>query len=150
MVANESFRGVRNEFGSLELTFSLDEGELRVGRSGHGRVRLRNSGTDLIEFVSEQPIVASVLNPSTMRQVGWYHGWIAGTGLQIRLAPGETASIAVLVGTDPRMGAAPSQLAPGEFLVRAAVSVLELRPDEDGYDRNQLACRAVPITLVAR
>ena len=141
---------MKNEFGSLELTLSLDEGELRVGRSGHGRVHLRNAGQDLIEFHSEQPIVASVLNPSTMRQVGWYRGWIAGSGLQIRLVPGETDSIAVLVGTDTRTGVAASQLAPGEYLVSAAVSVLELRPGEDGYDGSQLECRAVPITLVAR
>jgi hypothetical protein len=146
----ESSRDRRPDFPFLEAKFKLGEDELEIGRICQGHVHLRNAGNDLIELESEQPIVASILDPSTMERVGGYSGWIAGTGLMIRLGPGDVARITVLVGTATRKNGEILTLPPGEYLVKVDVPLFELRPDEEGYEKSHLHLPLVDLRVVER
>ncbi len=150
MALTESSRDRRPDFPFLEISFRLDEDELEIGRSTQGHVHLTNTGDIRIEFQSDQPIVASILDPSTMERVGGYSGWIAGTGLMIRLDPCKAAAITVLVGTATRTNDEVSVLPPGKYLVKVDVPLYELRPDEEGYERSYLHLPLADLSVTER
>jgi hypothetical protein len=86
-------------FEGLEMSVEADQTVLEIGDDGHGRLVLRNSGSERIgPLRSGQPLVGSLLNDS-LEAVGGYSGWIAGTGLVVDLAPGRSASIPFIYGT---------------------------------------------------
>jgi hypothetical protein len=86
-------------FEGLEMSVEVDQRVLEVGDDGHGRLILRNGGSERIgPLGSGQPLVGWLLNAS-LETVGGYSGWIAGTGLIVDLAPGRSASIPVIYGT---------------------------------------------------
>jgi hypothetical protein len=86
-------------FEGLEMNVEVDQRVLEVGDDGHGRLVLRNSGTERIgPLNSGQPLDGSLLN-AAHEAVGGHSGWIAGTGLTVDLAPGQSASIRVIYGT---------------------------------------------------
>ena len=62
------------------MSVEAGQGVLEAGDDGHGRLVLRNSGSERIgPLGSGQPLVGSLLNAS-LETVGGYGGWIAGTG----------------------------------------------------------------------
>jgi hypothetical protein len=85
-----------------------------------------------------------------MERVGGYSGWIAGTGLMIRLGPGEVATIPVLIGTARRYDDRILALPPGKYLVKVDVSILELRPDKEGYERSFLHLPLVHLKVMEK
>ena len=86
-------------FDGLEISVEAGQQVLEAGDDGHGRLVLRNSSSERIgPLGSGQPLAGSLLNAS-LEAVGGYGGWIAGTGLIIDLAPGQSASIPVIYGT---------------------------------------------------
>jgi hypothetical protein len=86
-------------FEGLEMSVEVDQTILEVGDDGHGRLVLRNSGSERIgPLHSGQPLIGSLLNDS-LEAVGSYSAWIAGTGLVVDLAPGRSASIPFICGT---------------------------------------------------
>jgi hypothetical protein len=86
-------------FEGIEMSVEGYQSVLEVGDDGHGRLLLRNSGSERIgPLVSGQPLVGSLLNDS-LEAVGGYVGPIAGTGRIVDLAPGQSASIPVIYGT---------------------------------------------------
>jgi hypothetical protein len=86
-------------FGGLEMSVEAGQNVLEAGDDGHGQLVLRNSSSERIGPLSSgQPLVGSLLNAS-LESVGGYGGWIAGTGLILDLAPGQSASIPVIYGT---------------------------------------------------
>ena len=87
-------------FEGLEMSVEVDQGVLEAGDDGRGRLILRNNGRERIgPLGSGQPLVGSLLN-SSHEAVGGYSGAVAGTGLTIDLAPGGSASIRFIFGTD--------------------------------------------------
>jgi hypothetical protein len=86
-------------FDGLEMSVEVGQRVVEAGDDGHGRLVLRNSGSERIgPLWSGQPLVGSLLNAS-LEAVGGYSGVIAGTGLVIDLAPGRSASIPFIFGT---------------------------------------------------
>lgn len=86
-------------FEGLEMSVEAHQSVLEVGDNGHGRLVLRNSGPGRIgPLFSGQPLGGSLLNAS-LEAAGGYIGWIAGTGLVVDLASGQSASIPVIYGT---------------------------------------------------
>jgi hypothetical protein len=150
MALTESSRERWPDFPFLEASVTLGEEELEVGGFGAGHVHLRNFGKETIEFQSDQPIAAAILDPSTLERVGGYSGWVAGTGLMIHLLPGEDASILVLIGTARRQGDQIAALPAGTYLVKVDVPILELRPDKEGYERSFLHLPLVRLKVVER
>jgi hypothetical protein len=91
-------------FEGLEMSLEVDQRVLEVGDDGHGRLVLRNNGQERIgPLGSGQPLAGSLLNASR-EAVGGYSGAIAGTGLTIDLAPGQSFSIRVIYGTASTRG----------------------------------------------
>lgn len=150
MALTESTRDRRPDFPFLEATMNFGEEELEVGESGLGHIQLRNIGVERIEIHSDQPVVATILDRSNKERVGGYTGWIAGTGLVIRLGSDETATIPVLIGTTSRRGDEIVTLPPGDYLIKVDLPILELRPDEDGYERSHLQLPLIPIKFVEK
>jgi hypothetical protein len=86
-------------FEGLEVSLEVDQKVLEVGDDGHARIVLRNGGLERLgPLVSSQPVVGSLLDASH-GAAGGFTGPIAGTGLVLDLAPGQTASIPVIYGT---------------------------------------------------
>jgi len=150
MALTESSRDRWSDFPFLEASVTLEKEELEVGGSSAGHVHLRNFGKEAIEFQSDQPIAAAILNPSTMERVGGYSVWVGGTGLMIHLRPGEVATIPVLIGTARRQDDQILALPPGKYLVKVDVPILEQRPDKESYERSFLHLPLVHLKVVEK
>jgi len=150
MALTESSRDRWPDFPFLEAIFMLGQDEIEVGSSSQGHVNFRNVGNSLIEFQSDQPLLASLLDPKTSERAGGFGGWIAGTGRLIRLGPDEKATIPVLVGTTTGLKDLNLSLPPGEYLVKVDMPLYELRPDHEGYERSYLHLPVVGIRVVKR
>lgn len=102
-------------FPGLEMSVEVDQEVLQAGDDGHGRLMLRNTGTERIgPLDSGQPLAGSLLN-SSLEVVGGYSGWIAGVGRIIDLAPGESASLPVIFGTASTREELGYILPPGQY-----------------------------------
>lgn len=150
MALTESSRDRRLDFPFLEGRVELNEQTLEVGSKGFGRLHLRNAGSASIEFHTDQPLTAVLLDLSTMAKVAGFEGWIAGTGLVVRLAPGDETTIAVLLGSTARRNGEVIALAPGDYLVQVDVPIYEMRPDQEGYEKSYLTMPVAQIRLVKR
>jgi hypothetical protein len=105
-------------FEGLEMSVEVDQKVLEVGDDGHGRLVLRNNGPERIgPLGSGQPLVGSLLNASR-EAVGGYSGAIAGTGLTVDLAPGQSASIRVIYGTASSREELGYALPPGTYWLK--------------------------------
>ena len=144
----ESPRDRRADFPTLEITLTLDADALAQGTTGQGQIRLHNAGRGQIEFQSDQPLVAAVLDPLSQERVGGFAGWLAGTGLVVKLSEGESSTIPVLVGTFRKEHDEVSPLSPGEYLVSADIPIYEFRPDGEGYERSHLRSPQVRLRVV--
>lgn len=108
----------------VELRLSLQPDRLRPGADGRAALVVRNRSSRRLELETEQPLLASVVERGTDRVVGTYVGVVAGTGLLLRLSPGQETGIDVLVGTAACDGSRYA-LAPGRYGVRVAFTVRE-------------------------
>jgi hypothetical protein len=113
-----------DQWDDVELRLSLASGRLRAGTDGRGTLTVRNRSSRRLELESEQPQLASVVERGTDRVVGRFVGAVAGTGLLLRLAPGDETTIGVLVGT-ASCDATRYVLAPGRYGVRVAFTLRE-------------------------
>ena len=92
-----------------------------------------------------QPLVGSLLNAS-QEAVGGFSGWIAGTGRNVDLAPGESASIGVIFGTASIREELGYALPPGRYWLKVQTS-FRPGPGEPPY---ALTAPLTQITVVPR
>lgn len=128
----------------------MAEDSLEVGCRGLGHLHLRNVGADLIEFQTDQPLLANVLDPATLESVARYSGPVAGMGRMIHLEPGGEVTIAVLIGTSSTSNGEVIELSPGPYVIRVDVPIYELRPDGDGYELSHLTMPLSDLVLTEK
>jgi hypothetical protein len=115
-------------FEGLEMSVEAGQRVLETGDDGHGRLVLRNSSSERIgPLVSGQPLAGSLLNAS-LETVGGYSGWIAGTGLIVDLAPGQSASIPVIYGTASTHEELGYTIPPGTYWLQVQMRFRPLNP----------------------
>lgn len=135
-------------FDGLEMSVEVDQRVLEAGDDGHGRLVLRNSGSERIgPLDSGQPLVGSLLNAS-LEAVGGYCGWIGGMGRTIDLAPGQSASIKVIYGTASFREDLGYALPPGTYWLK--VQVRFRRAPRPGPDTHALTAPLTQITIIPR
>jgi hypothetical protein len=133
-------------FEGLEMRVEVDHTILEVGDDGHGRLVLRNNGPERIgPLGSGRPLVGSLLNASH-EAVGGYSGAIAGTGLTIDLAPGQSASIGVIYGTASTREELGYALPPGTYWLKVQMRFQQ----EPGGPTHALTAPLTQITIVPR
>ena len=134
-------------FDGLEISVEVDQRVLEAGDDGHGRLVLRNSGSERIgPLGSGQPLVGSLLNAS-LETVGGYSGWIAGTGLIIDLAPGQSASIPVIYGTASTREDLGYVVPPGTYWIKVQ---MRFRHGLGGPPTHALTAPLTQITVIPR
>jgi hypothetical protein len=108
-------------FDGLEMSVEVDQTVVEVGDDGHGRLVLRNHGRErIVPLGLGQPLVGSLLN-ANQEAVGGFCGWIAGTGLNVDLAPGGSASIRVIFGTASTREELGYALPPGTYWLKVQI-----------------------------
>ncbi|MGC2485992.1 MAG: hypothetical protein WA359_07105 [Acidimicrobiales bacterium] len=148
MPSLESLRDRWPDFPGLEASVELTDQTVVAGSTGRGHVLLRNAEGDLIEFDTDRPFVAKVLDPSTKEIVAGNPGPMLATGLPIRLKPGEETSVRFVFGTTTSRDSEAIALAPGDYLVKVDLPVHERRPDGDGSEKSYLTMPLTPARLV--
>jgi hypothetical protein len=128
---------------SLELTTPV----VVAGQNGHGLVVLRNAGDTRLVLESEQPLVGRVVDPATGKTVGGFAGAIAGTGLGIRLEPGEECRIGLLFGTGSNRAGLGYVIPPGRYLVQTEVPIYD-SGSEPGLRRRVLPVPPAEVAVV--
>ncbi|MGH3261082.1 MAG: hypothetical protein ACRDNS_03710 [Trebonia sp.] len=114
---------VEQAIDGLAMNVELDQAVIGVGDDGHGRVVLRNIGTERIgPLDTGQPLVGTLLNGARER-VGGFAGWVAGMGLTVDLAPGESAGIRLIFGTASTREELGYALPPGRYLLKVQVRI---------------------------
>lgn len=132
--------GTGDEWDDVGLRLVLREDRLQAGANGSATLVVRNRSSRRLELEAEQPLLASVVERGSDRVVGVFTGPVAGTGLLLRLAPGQETEIPVLVGTaacDGTRYAVP----PGRYGVRVAFT-----PREGGAE-HRLVSPEAPIVI---
>ena len=124
----------------VELRLSLASVRVQAGADGRGTLTVRNRSSRRLELESEQPQLASVVEPGTDRAVGRFVGAVAGTGLLLPLAPGDETTINVLVGTASCDGTRYA-LPPGRYGVRVAFTL------RDATTTHSLVSPEVPLVV---
>ena len=133
-------------FEGLEVSVEVDQAVLEVGDDGHGRLVLRNGGPERIGPLGcGQPLAGSLLNASH-EAVGGFTGWIAGTGLTVDLAPGQSASIPVIFGTASSREELGYALPPGKYWLKVQVRFQQ----GPGGPAHALTAPLTQITIVSR
>ena len=134
-------------FKGLEMSVEVGQKVLEAGEDGHGRLVLRNSSSERIgPLGSGQPLAGSLLNAS-LEAVGGYGGWIAGTGLIIDLAPGQSASIPVIYGTASTREDLGYVVTPGSYWLQVQV---RFRRGLGGPPTNTLTAPLTQVTIIPR
>ncbi len=109
---------------NLEALLILPESTVTPGTRFAAEVVVTNVGSTPLEFMRGAPI-ARFLDLETHEVVGGFHGWIAGVGILLSLAPGESSNLIALTGTTSSRRELGYVLPPGRYLARAS---LELSP----------------------
>jgi hypothetical protein len=104
------------------LAFVPGSGAVTSGDDFVGRVRLHEQGPGTLSMNIGQPLEAVLVRPGTERVVGVYAEGIAGTGQTVRLAPGQSMSVAVIGGTARCDGGTGSALSAGTYGATVLVS----------------------------
>ena len=134
-------------FEGLEMSVEVGQKVLEAGDDGHGRLVLRSSSSERIgPLGSGQPLAGSLLNASR-ETVGGYGGWIAGTGLIIDLAPGQSASIPVIYGTASTREDLGYTVPPGSYWLQVQ---MRFRHGLGGPPTNTLTAPLTQITIIPR
>lgn len=135
-------------FDGLEVSVEADRSVLEVGDDGRAQFVLRNSGPERIgPLHTGRPLVGTLLDGSH-ETVGVHVGAIAGTGLSLSLAPGESASISVLYGTASIREDLGYLLPPGTYWLKVQMT---FKPDRRlGLPTHALTAPLVQVTIVPR
>jgi hypothetical protein len=134
-------------FEGLQMSVEAGQKVLEAGDDGHGRLVLRNSSSERIgPLGSGQPLAGSLLNAS-LEAVGGYGGWIAGTGLIIDLAPGQSATISVIYGTASTREDLGYVVPPGSYWLQVQ---MRFRRGLGGPPTNTLTAPLTQITIIPR
>jgi hypothetical protein len=133
-------------FEGLEVSVEVDQRVLEVGDDGHGRLVLRNNSPERIgPLRTGEPLVGSLLNASH-EAVGGFTGAIAGTGLAMDLAPGQSASIGVILGTASTREELGYALPPGTYWLKVQLCYQQ----EPGGPTYALTAPLTQITIAPR
>jgi len=133
---------------SVEARLVLSAYEIKEDETARAEVEVRNAGNENIEFHGGKPLSASLLDPLTLASVGRFSGWIAGVGFVIRLAPGDTTRLPVLLGTHQSGPDVRVALPPGIFLGQVLVPIHTTHADDSGYDTNYVEAPLVKIRII--
>ena len=130
----------------LRVSARLETARVVTGQDFRGTVTVTNTGADVVEFESGDPMTAVVYRRGSNQVVGAYEGGIGGVGAGGTLQPGGTLDIGVLGGTascDPSIGYA---LPPGLYDVRVPVDQYA-RPEPEGVVISYLLSDRVPLEV---
>jgi hypothetical protein len=134
-------------FEGLEISVEAGQKVLQAGDDGHGRLVRRNSSSERIgPLGTGQPLAGSLLNAS-LEAVGGYGGWIAGTGLIIDLALGQSASIPVIYGTASTREDLGYLVPPGRYWLQVQ---MRFRRGLGGPPANTLTAPLTQIKIIPR
>jgi hypothetical protein len=93
--------------------------------SGSGfdaEVVITNVGSTPVEYAGGAPNV-SILDPATHEVVGGFQGSVAGVGILLSLAPGESSTLKALTGTTSTRRELGYVVPPGRYLARASLQL---------------------------
>ena len=135
----------------IELSIRLSDDTIRSGGTLKARLALRNTNDFPVEVDGDRPEVAYFRDPEAGRRVGGFEGAIAGTGWGAILAPGEKASLPLIVEAvkppkNLRLALSGKQppLPPGHYVLSASTASCNL---DEGGDCRRLPPAQVPITV---
>jgi hypothetical protein len=126
----------------VRLTVLVDTPTIRVSDHGEARLRVENVGTTDFAIDSGIPLVGSLVEPGTTEVVGTHSGVIAGVGGGVRLAPGQSGTIEMVLGAARCARKSRSAVPPGRYGLRV---VLEPEGREPG-PRLRSPAAAVTVT----
>lgn len=150
MVCPELRRDEQSSIPGFEANIVLDEDILEVGGACGGHVALRNLSRDVIEFQSDQPLVSYVVEPVTLSVVGGFSGWVAGTGISVRLEPGGVLNIPLLIGTTHTENGVTSPLPAGKYLIVADLPIYAINAQSSDFDRGVLPVSPFELQIVEK
>ena len=130
----------------LRAVARLDSAQVVTGQDFGGTVTITNTGPDVVEFESGDPMTALVYRRGSDAVVGTYDGGIGGVGTGGTLQAGGTIDIDVLGGTascEPSLGYA---LPPGLYDVRVTVEQYA-HPDVNGVVATYLLSEPVALEI---
>jgi hypothetical protein len=105
---------------NLEARLLLPDSVITAGSRFDAEVIVTNVGSTPMEFTRGAPTV-SILDPATHEVVGGFHGWVAGVGILLSLAPGQSSTLKALTGTTSSRRDLGYVLPPGRYLARATL-----------------------------
>jgi hypothetical protein len=140
----------RELLGSLDARVILDAYEVCEDDLLHAEVELRNVGGASLEIDSDKPLTASMLDPLSLAAVGGFRGWVAGVGLRMKLEPGGTTRLPLLLGTHHGTPDVRRSLPPGRYLAQARVPVHTMRADNSGYETSFVDAPLVELRIVPK
>ena len=105
----------------VALSLRLDEARVTSGSDFTGTVTLLNNGPGPFEANIGEPVQAVLVRAGSNRVVGVYGDGIAGSGLLLKLAPGQSKVVPVVGGTARCDGGVGSAMPPGLYDVTVLV-----------------------------
>ena len=130
----------------LRVSARLDTARVVTGQDFRGTVTVTNTGAEVVEFESGDPMTAVIYLRGSNQVVGAYEGGTDGVGTGGTLQPGGTIDIGVLGGTascEPSLGYA---LPPGPYDVRVRVEQYT-HPEATGVVITSLLSDPVPLEI---
>jgi hypothetical protein len=124
----------------LDVSLS-DNVTVASGRLAHGSLEFSNHGTDEVTLDTNGGVTARILDPSTLDVVGGFVGAQAMPLIRSPIAPGETVTVRLLVGTASFKRDLGYTVPPGEWMMDAIVKV---------HDRGRRRVPPLPVIIVAR
>jgi hypothetical protein len=142
---NGIFTGPVAGLPCLEAEVDLVNHAIEAGSLGRGQLHLKNAGPELVEIKTDQPLVAEILDSSTMERVGGRPGIFLGARLRIRLNTGEKESVPFFFETSTLKDGESVAFPPGKYLVNVDLPLYESRFDREGSKRSYLT---MPLTSI--
>jgi hypothetical protein len=106
---------------NLASELELASSEIVAGDLGHATLVLRNTGLAAIDFDSDSILVGNVSSLSK-ETVGTDVGYVAGTGIHVKLAYKQELEIPVIFGTSSHQHES-GHIPPGAYLVSVQLPV---------------------------
>lgn len=104
----------------LELTITVDTPTVAAGEDAHGRVLFANRGQRRVEGMTGL-LTAGVRRESDEYMAGNFAGAVAFIGHPVRLAPGETKELGLIIGTASCLPDTSYVVPPGHYEVIATI-----------------------------
>jgi hypothetical protein len=127
----------------LRLSLQLAGASVISGSDFSGIVRITETGPGLFSMDAGQPVQAVVVRTGTQKVVGVDSGAIGGTGYMVKLARGQSTTVAVVGGTARCDGGTGSALPAGTYGVMVQISSEDPGPSPD-YLTPQVRLRVLP------